>query len=145
MLIKLNNVLMYLFIVVGVILMLLTMTAEYPEDPKAFCVDCNEASYFVGYSYVLLIVAILAALGGVIMNAISNPKGILGSLVGVGGMIVIIGISYALADDTILRSYPNSVTATAVKWTDAGLYTFYILFVISILSIVYTWVSKLTK
>lgn len=144
MLAKLNNILMFVLIVIGVILMLLTMTSGLtPEDSK--CTECWEVSYFVGFSYVLLIGAIVAALGGVIMNAVSNPKGIVGSLIGVGGMLVVIGISYALADDTILRSYPNSVTATAVKWTDAGLYTFYILFVISILSIVYTWVSKLTK
>lgn len=136
---------MYLFIAVGVILMLLTMTAEYPEDPKIYCADCWEASYFVGYSYILLIGSLIAVLAGVIMKVISDPKSMLGSLIGVGAMIVIFGISYALADGTVLKEYGTSVTETSVKMSGAGLYMFYILFIISIAAILYSNISKLFK
>lgn len=141
---KVNNILMYVLILIGVVLMIATMTSGLtPDDGE--CVDCWEASYFVGYSYVLLIGSIVAVLAGTIMKAISDPKSMIQSLIGVGAMVVIFGISYALADGTVLKEYGTSVTETSVRLSDAGLYMFYILFFLSIAAIVYSNISKLFK
>lgn len=141
---KINNILMFVLIVVGVVFMLLTMTSGLTPDDK-FCTDCWEVNGFIYFSYFLLIGSVVAALAGVVMKAISDPKGIVGSLIGIGGMLVVVGISYAMADGTVLKAYGPTVTETAVKWSDAGLYTFYILFALSILAILYTGVSKFFK
>ena len=141
---KINNILMYVFIAVGVLLMVATMTSGLTADDKE-CVDCWHVNAFIYFTYFLFVGAIIAALAGVIMKAISDPKALIGSLIGVGGMLVIVGISYALADGTVLKVYGTEVTETSVRWSDAGLITFYILFALSILSILYTGVSKFFK
>jgi hypothetical protein len=141
---KINNIAMFVFIIIGALLMILTVTAGLTAEDKE-CIDCWEVNYFIYFTYFLFIGAILAALAGVVMKALSDPKGLVGSLTGVGIMLVIVGVSYALADGTVLDIYGSTVTETAVKWSDTGLFTFYILFVLSILSIMYTWVSKLIK
>ena len=141
---KINNIVMFAFIVIGALLMIFTVTSGLTADDKE-CIDCWQVNYFIYFTYFLFIGAIVAALAGVVMKALSDPKGLVGSLIGLGGMLVIVGISYALADGTVLDVYGPTVTETAVKWSDAGLYTFYILFALSILSIMYTWVSKLIK
>lgn len=139
---KVNSILMYVFMAIGVILMIMTMGIEVTDDGE--CLNCGIEGSFIGFSYILLIIAVIAALAGTVMTALSNPKKLMGSLIGVVAMIVVFGISYGIAGGEVLESYGN-ITETTSRMVGAGLFTFYILLVLAVLSIVYASISRLIK
>lgn len=125
---------MWLFIIIGAVLMILTM-ANY-----------EFSGAFVQLSYVMLVVAMLAVLMGVVMTATSDPKKMIGSLIGVVAVLVIFGVSYALASGDVLEEQAKKgVTETASRMSGAGLFMFYILLLGAIGSIIYASVSRLFK
>ncbi len=141
---KINTTGMYVFIVIGVILMIMTMSSGLtPEQSE--CTDCGAVGSFLGLSYILLILAIVAALGGTVLQAVMNPGKLKGSLIGLGGMALVIIISYVLADGTVEPYYASGITETASKLSGAGLYAFYILFVLAVLSIASSAVTRFMK
>ena len=142
---KINTIGMFVFIVIGVILMIMTMSSGLTPE-QSDCTDCGAAvGSFLGLSYILLILAIVAALGGSVMQAIMNPGKLKGSLIGLGGMILVFVISYVLADATVEPYYASDITETASKLSGAGLYAFYILFVLAVLSIASSSITRFIK
>jgi hypothetical protein len=141
---KINTIGMYVFIVIGVILMIMTMSSGLTPE-QSDCTECGAVGGFLGLSYVLLILAIVAALAGAVMQAIMNPSKLKGSLIGLGGMLLVIVISYVLADGTVEPYYTSDITETASKWSGTGLYAFYILFVLAVLSIASSAVTRFIK
>lgn len=141
---RVNNILMFAFIAIGVLLMVMTMSSGLTPE-QSNCEDCGAVGSFIGLSYVLLILAIVAAIGGAVFQAALNPDKIKGSLIGLGVMVVVLGLSYVLADGTVEPYYASGITETTSKLSGAGLYAFYILFLLSVLSIVYSSVSRFFK
>jgi len=124
--------------------MIMTMSSGLtPEQSE--CTDCGAVGSFLGLSYILLILAIVAALGGTVLQAVMNPGKLKGSLIGLGGMALVIIISYVLADGTVEPYYASGITETASKLSGAGLYAFYILFVLAVLSIASSAVTRFMK
>jgi len=141
---KINTIGMFVFIVIGVILMIMTMSSGLTPE-QSDCTDCGAVGSFLGLSYILLILAIVAALGGSVMQAIMNPGKLKGSLIGLGGMILVFLISYVLADATVEPYYASDITESASKLSGAGLYAFYILFVLAVLSIASSSLTRFIK
>ena len=135
---------MYAFVAIGVILMIMTMSSGLTPE-QSNCEDCGAVGSFIGLSYILLVIAIVAALGGAVLQSIMNPGKIKGTLIGIVGMLVVIVISYLMADGTVEPYYVNDVSETASKWSGAGLYAFYILFLLSVAAIIYSSVSRFFK
>jgi len=135
---------MYAFVAIGVILMIMTMSSGLTPE-QSNCEDCGAVGSFIGLSYILLVIAIVAALGGAVLQSIMNPGKIKGTLIGIGGMLVVIVISYVMADGTVEPYYVNDVSETASKWSGAGLYAFYILFLLSVAAIIYSSVARFFK
>ena len=131
---------MAVIMVIGVVLMVMTMGIEVSDEGE--CLNCGIEGTFIGLSYLLLGIAILAVLAGTVMTTISNPKKLIGSAIGIGAMIMIFVISYVLASDEVLRTY-GDITASTSKMVGAGLFTFYILLVLAVLSIIYAGISRL--
>lgn len=142
---KINQIVMFVFIAIGVFFGVMTFTDFDMSGDTAICNACWPVQGFIVWSYVLLILAIVAALAGAVISAIVNPKGIKGTAIGLGVMLVVVGISYALSSGEVLEKYPDGITETASKWSGTGLYVFYILFVLAILSIIYSAISKAFK
>ena len=92
-----------------------------------------------------MIGAIVAALAGSVISAMTKPDSIKGTAIGLGAMLVVIALSYVLADGTVEPMYGDDITETSSKWSGAGLYAFYILFVLAVIAIVYSSVSRLMK
>ncbi len=141
---KINTIGMFVIIAIGVILMVMTMSSGLTPE-QSDCTDCGAVGSFIGLSYILLIVAILAALGGAVLQAVTNPGKLKGTLIGLVGMIVVLGLSYVLADSTVEPYYTGNISETTSRLSGAGLYAFYILFVLAVLSIAYSSVSRLLK
>jgi hypothetical protein len=141
---RINNIVMYVFVVLGVVLMILTMSSGLTAD-QSDCTDCGAVGSFIGLSYFLLILAIIAALGGAVMQAVQNPQRIKGALIGIGGLAVVLLVSYLLADGTVEPTYSMSISETTSRLSGMGLYALYILFVLAVLSIAYSSVSRMLK
>jgi hypothetical protein len=93
--------------------------------------------------YVFLAVAVIAAIVFPIINAIKTPAALLRSLVGVGALLVLFGISYALSSGDVGAG--STVTSGESKLIGAGLIMFYISLLLAILAVVYSEVTKAFK
>ena len=96
--------------------------------------------------YVLLFIAVAAAIIFPLINSISNPSGLLKSGIGVIVMLVLFGIAYAVSDSTLPRSAISAgLSETSVKLIGAGLIMFYIVLVLAVLALIYSEISKALK
>ena len=95
------------------------------------------------FSYVLIGLCALAAIGLPLMQAAGN----LGSLkkigISVGGLLIIFLICYMIAGNDTLGL--KKVTEGEAKLADAGIIMFYVLLIGAIGSIIYTEVHKFSK
>lgn len=91
-------------------------------------------------SYILTVVGAVAAIVIPLVQAFSDPKALVKSLVGVGAILVVFLVGYVIAD-------PNSkgVSETTSKLIGAGIITTYIFILIALVGIVYTEISKIVK
>ncbi len=96
-------------------------------------------------SYLLLAVSILGMIVFPIINGIKEPKALLRSLAGIGIILVLFGIAYALSNDDLSQRSAAMVTAGQAKLVSAGLILFYITLVGSVLAVVYSEVTKALK
>jgi hypothetical protein len=92
--------------------------------------------------YALLAIAVIAAVVFPIINAIKTPGALLKSLIGVGALLVLFGIAYALSSSELSTKDAAVVTPTAARLISAGLIMFYITLVLSILAVVYSEITK---
>lgn len=96
--------------------------------------------------YVLLAVAILAAIVFPIINGIKSPKELKGSLIGLGVLLVIFVISYAVSSSEVSsRQMSLGVDETEMKLIGAGILMFYITLFLSIIGLIYSEISKALK
>lgn len=100
-------------------------------------------NYGIIITYILLAVATLAAVGFPLMNLVKNPKNAKGALLGVGALVLVFGLSYAISSD--VNPSDIEISPVGAKLVDAGLYAVYLLSIVAIGSLIYTEVSKLFK
>lgn len=100
-------------------------------------------NYGIIVSYILLAVAVAAAVIFPIIELARNPKNAKSALIGVGALVVVIGISYALGSGD--NPSNMEITEETARQIDTGLFAFYILAVLAIGSMVYSEVAKLFK
>ncbi len=100
-------------------------------------------NYGIIIAYVLLAVAVLAAIVFPIIHFIQHPKNAKRALIGIVALVAVIGISYALSSDVIPSKM--DITPEAAKQVDTGLFAFYILAALAIISLIYSEVSKFFK
>ena len=97
-------------------------------------------------TYVLLGVGVVAAIVLPLVNAISNPKSLLGSVVGVVFLVVVFLVSYGVAGDEVTKACVQfGVDASQSKLIGGVLNMTYGLLGISILAMFGTMVSKAFK
>lgn len=100
-----------------------------------------------GSMWLFGIAAVGAFVFGSIMSIISNPKGIVRSIVAVVALAVIFFIGFSLASPELKANYQEFgvETETASQLVGGGLMTFYILFGIAAVGIVFTEILNLVK
>lgn len=76
----------------------------------------------------MLLAAGAAVLFG-LFHFVTNFKQNMGALIGVVVLVILGFICYSLADAEVLRSYPEGITASESKWSEAGLIFTYILII----------------
>lgn len=90
------------------------------------------------WTYILLGLTVALVIILPLLYVAENPKGALRGLLGLVGILVVIGIAYALSDtnpiETPAQLYDNP---TQLRISDIGLYTTYIALLVAIVTIVY--------
>ena len=96
--------------------------------------------------YVLLFIAVAAAVIFPLLNSIKEPKALIRTGVGLAAILVLFGISYGLSDSALSRSAMSfGFTESTVKLIGAGLIMFYIVLILAILALIYSEISKAFK
>lgn len=127
----LPKIIMFALMAIGILSFVMVFTSE-----------SYDFMIYVMYAFfgICCVVSVLAALAG----TASNPKGIKGTLIGFIALAAVLGVSYVMASGEVLESYGN-VSETSSKLSGAGLYAFYILFGISVVTIIGSSVKNLIK
>ena len=97
-------------------------------------------------TYALIFLAVALTIVFPIIHMLREPSMLIRSAIGIGVIVVLFGISYALADSEVnMKSAALGVTPTSSKLIGAGLILFYIALVLSILALIYSEISKALK
>lgn len=102
----------------------------------------------LGVSYVLLVIAVLLTLVFAPINGIAqNPGSIKGIAIGIGSLLVIFLIGYAIADDTVTPMYERMYITTPKmsKLVGGVLNASYILTIIAALAYLYSSINSIIK
>lgn len=91
-------------------------------------------------SYILVVLCTLAAVIIPLIQSFGDPKSLLKSGIGVAAIVVVFLISYVIAD-------PNTpgTSETTSKMVGAGIISMYVFFMVALVGIVYTEISKIIK
>jgi len=95
--------------------------------------------------YVLLAVAVLAALVFPIINAIKTPGALLKSLAAFGVLVVLFFIAYALSNSEVSAKNASLISPGFSRVVSAGLILFYITLIGSVLAVVFSEITKAFK
>ncbi len=103
------------------------------------------STYGLYAAYILVGIAALAAIVMPLVQSFSNPRALLGALVGVVALAVLFFIGYSIAGSEILPVYvKNNVTSEVTSRMIGGaLITVYILIILAMVSIVVSEVTKI--
>jgi hypothetical protein len=101
-------------------------------------------STFVSYGKWMVIIGFILAVLSSVMSLVINPASIKGVIIGIIAIGVIFGLSYIMADGTVLPSYKNVDESTS-KIVSTGLNSFYIIGLLAVLSVVYSGVARIFK
>lgn len=96
--------------------------------------------------YILFFAAMISAILLPLINAIKHPAGLVKSLFGVGGLVVLFVVAYSLSgSDLSSKAVALGVDESGSKLIGAGLILFYFVLVISIIGVVASEVNKALK
>tara|TARA_B100001540_G_scaffold316080_1_gene344980 strand:- start:1172 stop:1501 length:330 start_codon:yes stop_codon:yes gene_type:complete len=97
-------------------------------------------------TYLMIGFASIFALGFAIKKILQDHKNAKKTLYTVGGLVVVLIVSYLIASDAVLSSYIKyGIDASASKQVGMGLITFYILAFSAIGAILYSEFSKISS
>jgi hypothetical protein len=97
-------------------------------------------------SFILLGLATAAAVLLPLINAVKHPAGLVKSLIGVGALVVLFIVSYSLSGSELsAKAVALGVDESGSKMIGAGLILFYLVFVISVVGVVYSEINKALK
>ena len=103
-------------------------------------------SALIIWSYLLVIIAALAAVVFPVIYLVQNPAKAKGALFSVAGLLVVFGISYLIASDEVLNSYEKyDIDGAVSRRVGMGLIAMYILGFGAVGAIIYSAVSRLIK
>ncbi len=94
--------------------------------------------------YICMGLALVASVGMPLIHAISNPKELIKSLIGVVGLVVLFGISYTLSGSEVtVKAAALGHTAASSKLIGAGLILFYIVLITSAVLAIYSLIKDI--
>ena len=98
-------------------------------------------------AYFLFFIALGAAIIFPLLSLVKHPKSLGKSGLGVGGLVVLFGIAYALSGGELSPKWAGLGVTTEFnsKMIGAGLTMFYFVIIIAIIAMIYSEISKAFK
>ncbi len=97
-------------------------------------------------SFILLAVATASSVVMPLLHAIKHPAGMIKSLFGIGGLVVLFVVSYSLSGSELsAKAVALGVDEAGSKMIGAGLILFYFVLLLSIVGVIYSEISKALK
>jgi hypothetical protein len=107
---------------------------------------CNAISPGLYFGYVLLGIALIAAIVLPLMNTLKNPSVLIKSGISLAGLVVIFFISYGIADNNVnTLAAGMGESSGSVKMIGAGLIMLYITFFVAVIGLIYSEINKALK
>jgi uncharacterized membrane protein len=111
-----------------------------------FYADVVDTELILTWCYILMAIATAAAIVFPIITMAKDPKAAKSALIGVGALVIVFAISYALAGDEMTPKYAKFISGPAEsKLVSMGLISFYILAAGAIIAIVSSAFTKIIK
>lgn len=151
---RISNIVLYIIIAITVVVMGLFYFGGGTEQALSNAADANMfyvpnyTSITINLSIVLLVLAVVLAILVAIWGFLQAPKQSMKSLLGVGLVAGVLLIAYALSDTTPIKLAGSENLFTdefRLRLADVCLYSTWILLAITLISIVFAYVMKLTK
>ncbi len=98
---------------------------------------------FLYVAYIIFAITIVFVLFFV-MKGISGGN-IKNTLIAIGAFLLIVVISYVLADGSPMQVGEEVLSASGSKWVGTGLFTFYIMAILAVGAMVFSSIKKVTK
>ena len=131
-------------IVIGLLSAVLWYMLPSSDMPAAEAAQSGAMNGMFIITYILLGIAVVAALLFTLKNLFSNPQGLKKTLFVVVGLAIVVGISYVLSSGTdVAPEYMAMSSESTVKKIGMGLNVFFILTVVAVALMVLPGVKKL--
>ena len=149
---KILKIAKWVLMLVSVIFFVVFMLKVVPMSETSDQIASGITNGFLGWALVLLVVCALAALvfpiKDFVVNAISNPKSVLKTIIALGVILIIFVISYSLSSGALDSIAPTLVESDESSrfWSGAGLNALYIILGLTVVSVIGTEIyAKLKK
>lgn len=131
----------YVLLIVSAILILVGAVQGAADNESA------ALNTMLVWSFIMIILTIALTIIMPLFAVFQNPKSAVRSLIGLGVIVVVFLVSYALSDDTPIPLASGKVIddSFSLKFSDTALYATYIAFAGVILSILYGELYKVFK
>ena len=107
---------------------------------------CNLISWGLYFGYFLLGIALISSIVLPLMNALKNPGVLVKAGIGIGALVVVFVIAYAISSDELSPiAVAQGVSAGSAKAIGAGMIVFYMALIGSAIGLVYSEISKAFK
>ncbi|MCF6170238.1 MAG: hypothetical protein L3J66_04575 [Bacteroidales bacterium] len=106
-----------------------------------------DSETFINLGKLLLVVGVAVMVISPVYGFITNPQNIIQLLISIGVAVVVVVIAYSLAENyySDYQLEDLEITADTSKLVGVGLYTTYIAFGLTVLSVLYSSVVKMFK
>lgn len=141
---KITSIVMYVLLAIDAVLIIL----GFINKDNAPLEDGSFVDIAIIWTIVIAGIGILCALVSEAANAASDPKSLVKGAIAIVGVVVILGVFWALGDDTPLQlvGYEGDENQGAwLKVSDMGIFTVYLTLAAGVISIVVSEVYNLFR
>ncbi len=151
---KVSKFILYILIVVSAVVMGLFYFGGGSEQALSASADAdvfyvpNYTSLAINLAGLLLLLAVVAAVVAALVGFVQAPKQSMKSLLGVGLLAAVLFVAYLLSDATPVQLSGSEKLFTdefRLRLADVCLYSTWLLLLLTLVSIVISYVMKLTK
>jgi Zn-dependent protease with chaperone function len=146
---RISSIILYIIMGISVILSILFFAGGYVPGTKGTNIaEPVNTDYLLIWNVILLVLALVLALGFTLISLLMNPKRALRSLIVLLGVGVLIFISYQFSSGELLKlvnyNGPDNIPST-LKFVDTGLFLTYFLIIVAFGAIIYNEISTALK
>ncbi|MDR0737609.1 MAG: hypothetical protein LBF39_00890 [Prevotellaceae bacterium] len=124
----------YKYISISLIVISLLILLLFSLDSE----NAGKVGMFLTWAYILLGVAVVAAVGLPLLRTIQNPEKLkkVGIYAGLALVVLVISILFSSSDPVVGVNLPAEPSSSTLLWTDTGIIATYILLIVAFGSII---------